>query len=417
MNNKSVLYIAFHYPPILGSSGVLRSLAFTRHLADNGWHTVVLSVSLKSYQSWSSKQLSMLPQNVEVIRAFARNSAISFSLKGKYFSFMAQPDNWQSWIVGGFIRGLAAIFKKKPSVIVSTYPIASAHIIGYFLHRVTGIPWVADFRDPMAQEGYPANRTTRKIFDWVERKAVAKCQRIIVTTKGTQALYRNRFPEVNPDIFTLIPNGYDAVAFEGLIKTPRESDKLVLLHSGVVYPSERDPRDFFNALVQLKQAGLICAERIEIRLRATGHDELYKPMLRKLGIDDIVSLLPIVPYQQALQEMLNVDGLILMQAENCNFQVPAKAYEYIRADKPILGLMPLEGDTGQLLAELPQSYIAPLDDSEEIGKRLMAFLDGMNNQKSVDSIDIEQYSRQHQAKIFEQMLTDASKEAVSLQGT
>jgi len=409
MSKKSVLYIAFHYPPILGSSGVLRSLAFTRHLADNNWHTVVVTASLVSYQSWSPQQLTMLPRNVEVIRAFARNCSKSFSIKGKYFSFMAQPDNWQSWIVGGAISGLRAIRKRKPSVIVSTYPIASAHIIAYLLHRVSGIPWVADFRDPMAQQDYPANSTTRKIFNWIERKAVAHCHRIIVTTKGTQQLYRERFALANPKLFALIPNGYDALAFEGVTPMAQSGDKVVLLHSGVIYPSERDPTSFFKALAQLKHSGVICSTTLEVRLRATGHDQLYLPMLKELNIDDIVHLQPIVPYQQALQEMLSVDGLLLMQAANCNLQVPAKLYEYIRANKPILGLMPATGDTGILLKTIPHSHIAPLDDSDVIMKRLVEFLELACQKKVLAPISAEQYSRQFQAKIFEQVLDDITK--------
>ena len=45
----------------------------------------------------------------------------------------------------------------KPAAIWSTYPIATAHLIGAELHRKTGLPWIADFRDPMAQDGYPAD--------------------------------------------------------------------------------------------------------------------------------------------------------------------------------------------------------------------------------------------------------------------
>jgi len=410
MNPKSVLYIAFHYPPILESSGVLRSLAFTRHLSENDWHTTVLSASLTSYKSWSNEQLTMLPPHVEVIRAFGRNSAKSFSIKGRYFAFMAQPDNWQSWIVGGVISGLIAIGKQKPAVIVSTYPIASAHIIGYLLHRLSGIPWVADFRDPMLQDDYPARGVTRRIFSWIERKAVKHCQRIIVTTKGTQQLYQQRFFDAAPQLFTIIPNGYDALAFEGLTASVGESSKTVILHSGVIYPSERDPSNLFQALAQLKHDKLIDADTLEIRLRASGHEDRYQSMLEQLGISDIVTLKPIIPYREALQEMLSVDGLLLIQAANCNLQIPAKVYEYICVKKPILGLMPLEGDTGQLVSSLPQSYISPLDDSNKISSTLMEYLTTLNVQ-STEQIDTQQYSRQSQAVIFEQILEQAIMQA------
>jgi len=405
MSNKSALYIAFHYPPVLGSSGVLRSLAFTRHLADNGWHTVVISASLQGYDAWSNEQMAMLPHNVEVVRGFCRNSAKSFSIKGKYLSLMALPDNWQSWIVGGVISGLNAIRKQRPSVIVSTYPIASAHIIALILHKLTGIPWVADFRDPMAQDDYPADLRKRRIFQWIEKKAVKHAAAFVVTTKGTQALYRQRYAQADPQLFQLIPNGYDAVAFAGLASNTKQHGKTVILHSGIIYPSERDPTSLFKALAALKQRGEISAQWLEIRLRATGHDQRYAQMLEQYQIADLVQLAPIIPYQQALQEMYNVDGLLLMQAANCNFQIPAKVYEYIKVNKPILGLMPLEGDTGQLVDSLVQAHLCPLDDQLAIEQTLLQFLSMLAQKKPIEQDEVEQYSRQYQAQVFEQVLS------------
>lgn len=403
--NKSVLYIAFHYPPILGSSGVLRSLAFTRHLAECNWHTRVITASLKSYNSWSNEQLSMLPENVQVIRAFARNTSKSFSFYGKYLRLMAQPDNWQSWIVGGFFSGVKAILKRRPQVIVSTYPIASAHFIAYLLHKVSGIAWVADFRDPMAQDGYPAHKTTWRIYAWIEKKAVKHCRHIIVTTPGTKRLYQQRFPLADKHLFQLIENGYDAVAFSKLTSTESLNDKTVLLHSGVIYPSERDPAKFFAAIAALKRAGKISHDRLEIRLRATGHDSLFAPILEELDIADIVKLLPIVSYTQALEEMISVDGLILLQAQNCNLQIPAKLYEYIKVGKPILGLMPADGDTGTLLQTIENSYIAALDDAMAIEQTLECYLTFIDEGTWQANQSTEQYSRQFQAKKFEALLS------------
>ena len=90
---KNALYIAYHYPPILGSSGVHRTLAFTRHLQEQGWQTSVLTASLKAYERWKLIKISLSPQNINVIRAFARNTAKHLSYKGKYVSWMALPDN------------------------------------------------------------------------------------------------------------------------------------------------------------------------------------------------------------------------------------------------------------------------------------------------------------------------------------
>ena len=43
---KSVLLMAFHYPPCAGSSGVLRTLKYSRYLPNHGWRPIVLTAHL-----------------------------------------------------------------------------------------------------------------------------------------------------------------------------------------------------------------------------------------------------------------------------------------------------------------------------------------------------------------------------------
>lgn len=72
--------------------------------------------------------------------------------------------------------------------------------------------------------------------------------------------------------------------------------------------------------------------------------------------------------------MLAVDGLLLLQAANCNNQIPAKLYEYLRAQRPILALTDPVGDTAQKLKSMGIDTIAPLDSTEEIQQALSHFL-------------------------------------------
>jgi hypothetical protein len=413
---KSVLYIAYHYPPILGSSGVHRTLAFTRHLQEQDWKISVLTTSLTAYDNWEAEQNKFIPQNTNVIRAFARNTAKHLSFKGKYFSWMALPDNWQSWILGGFFSGLKSIYQNRPSVIVSTYPIASAHVIAYLLHKVTGIPWVADFRDPMAQEDYPTDKRKKKIFEWIEKKAVKHCKNIILTAPGAVEFYQNKFPQIDKSFWQLVPNGFDEHIFSGVKASSAKPEdntennkKITLLHSGVIYPSERDPSDLFQAIAELKQEHKIDKENFNLILRATGHDEQYQLKLTTLNITDIVNLAPPVPYKKALQEMLNVDGLLLLQADNCDYQIPAKAYEYIRAQKPVLALTSTTGDTGKLLKSAGVSCITPLDDKEKIKLALIHYLEKIiaNSFYYLSEEETLKFSRQYHAKAFEKILLSA----------
>lgn len=413
---NSVLYIAYHYPPILGSSGVHRTLAFSRHLQVHGWQTTVLTASLTAYDRWEAEQNKFIPPKTNVIRAFARNTAKHFSFKGKYVSWMALPDNWQSWILGGFFSGLKSIYQNRPSVIVSTYPIASAHVIAYLLHKVTGIPWVADFRDPMAQEDYPTEKRKKKIFEWIEKKAVKHCKNIILTAPGAVEFYQNKFPHTDKSFWQLVPNGFDEHIFSGVealdaqaCMSNEQSKPITLLHSGVIYPSERDPSDLFQAIAELKKEQKIGKDNFKLILRATGHDEQYQIKLAALDIQDIVNLSPPIPYKEALQEMLSVDGLLLLQADNCDYQIPAKAYEYIRAKKPVLALTSMTGDTGKLLISAGISCITPLNDKENIKLILVSYLEKIAAESFnfLSEEDILKFSRQYHAQAFEKILLSA----------
>jgi hypothetical protein len=72
--------------------------------------------------------------------------------------------------------------------------------------------------------------------------------------------------------------------------------------------------------------------------------------------------------------MLAADGLLILQAANCNAQVPAKLYEYLRAARPLLALTDAAGDTAATLRAAGIDTIAPLDDAAAIAAALLRFL-------------------------------------------
>ena len=148
----------------------------------------------------------------------------------------------------------------------------------------------------------------------------------------------------------------------------------MLLHSGIVYSAERDPTQLFAAMRQLKQGGHPLASRLLLRLRATVNDERLRIMLDDAGIADMVELAPPIPYADALAEMVAVDGLLVLQASCCNNQIPAKAYEYLRAGRPLLALTDPAGDTADVIRRAGIDTLAPLDDSRAILTALIDFL-------------------------------------------
>ena len=388
---KNILMIAFHYPPYHGGSGIHRTLKFSRHLPDHNWHPIVLSASPKAYPEIDSDQLRSIPEAVRVARAFALDAARHFSIRGSYSKWTALPDRWATWLLGAIPIGLRLIRKYRPNVIWSTYPIATAHLIGLVLHRFTGVPWVADFRDSMTEDDYPRDPQTRRVYRWIEQKTVRHCSRAVFTTPGTTAMYKKRYPELPTSRWSMIANGYDEedfVAVEQMIgEQSNARDRTVLVHSGVLYPSERDPLAFFAALSDLQQSGLISATNLQIVLRGSGSEEFYDKELRRQGLKGIVILEKSISHHAALAEILRADGLLLFQAANCNHQIPAKTYEYLRARKPIFAMTDPKGDTAGLLKSLGVHTIVALDQKEQIRARLKEFLDEVHRRQALLSSD------------------------------
>jgi len=376
---KRLLMVAYHFPPLAGSSGIQRTLRFVQHLPDFGWETMVLTVHPRAYERTSDDLMRDVPAGTRVERAFAIDAARHLSLAGRYPGFLARPDRWISWRFPGIATGMRIIREWQPQAIWSTFPIATAHVIGDALQRRSGLPWIADFRDPMAQEGYPADPRVWRSYQRIEEGAIRRARFSTFTTPSAARVYRQRYPAA-ADRIVMLENGYDEESFSGIGDTtvlhePLHTGAKTLLHAGLVYPSERDPTQLFAAVRRLVVSGRLRHGTLKLRFRASGHEPFLRDLIRTHGLDDWVELLPPVPYRAALDEMVRADGLLLLQAANCNEQIPAKIYEYVRAGRPVIALTDPEGDTAAVVRDAGLDTVARLDSEEAIADLLIRFVD------------------------------------------
>ena len=408
--------IAYHFPPLAGSSGIQRTLRFVQHLPSLGWQPLVLSADPRAYENTSNDLLADVPTATVVRRAFALDTARHLQFKGRYLGWMARPDRWISWQFDAMRQGLQLIEEYKPDVIWSTYPIATAHVIASKLHRKTGIPWVADFRDPMAQDSYPADPHTRQSYLAIEADAAAHARYCVFTTPGAARIYQQRYTAADSRMVVL-ENGYDEESFASTAQHPTVDSTLadgkrplLMLHSGIVYPSERDPTQLFEALGRLQKAGILSPAELRIRFRASVHDDLLQSLAQAHGAQDFIELCPSIPYREALAEMLAVDALLVMQASNCNAQIPAKIYEYLRAGKPILGLTDPAGDTAGVLREAGLNDMARLDSVDEIERVLPALVRDWRRGKTAlpQPLVVQLASRRGRSESFVRLLREAA---------
>jgi hypothetical protein len=425
-HQRSILMIAYHFPPCNVSSGLQRTLGFLRHMPEHGWQPLVLSAHPRAYSSVANDQLKDVPASVPVHRAFALDTAVHLGFRKRYFNWMALPDRWVSWLIGAVPAGLAMIARHQPKVLWSTYPIATAHLIAYVLHRLTGIPWVADLRDPMVEidpvtkQQWPIDPTIRRTRLWVERLTLRHCTRAVFASPGSLRIYQERYPEVARKHLVLIQNGYEEDSFREAEALPkpqaRGTQQIVLLHSGVLYPSpDRHPGAFFSALGSLMRAGEISPSNLKVILRASSYEDGYRQLIQKEKLDEIVFLEPGIPYRQALAEMLSVDALLIFQGHDSNPAIPAKLYEYFRARRPIFAMADASGDTAGEIRGAGIGTIVPLDSADEIAAGLSKFLSDLRAGRGpvLSASEIRRHSRANKTMELVRLLDEVVDQRVA----
>ena len=413
---RTVLLIAYHFPPVQGSSGVQRTLRFAQHLPKYGWRPIVLSIDPRAYESTAQVVGNEAPAGLAVHRAFGFNTATQLSILGRYPAALALPDRWATWRYWAVPRGMRIIREQRVDALWSTFPIATAHLIGLELARKSRLPWLAEFRDPMWQSDWPPEPRANRVWQALERKIFAAAERAVFVAPGAIEMYAERFPQIERRNFALVENGYDEETFrrageaEPPVHSVAEARPVTLLHSGIIYSSERDPTQFFAAIAELKAQGAVSAKVLRIVLRASGTETNFRAELERLGIADIVQLQPSIDYVSALREMLTVDGLLILQAANCNAQVPAKLYEYLRADRPILALTDPKGDTARTLDAAGAGLVARLDSVAEIREALLRLMGQIRNGnwRRASRETVAGYSREAQAAKLARLLDEVA---------
>ncbi|HUY02151.1 MAG TPA: glycosyltransferase [Rhodocyclaceae bacterium] len=406
--SKTVLMTGFHFPPSALSSGHLRFLAFAKYLPECGWDPVVLSATPNAYELTDPASVRSIPTGCSVYRAFALDTKRHLAVMGKYPSSLALPDRWASWWPAAVWNGLRLIKRHRAQAIWSTFPIMTSHCVAYTLHRLTGIPWIADFRDPVASSTSGKHpMAVRSQAHW-ERRVLSHASRSVFTTPGAMQWCAERFPEASrAGRLTVIANGYDEEAFVDLGCPPAQAGRpLVLLHSGLLYPEGRSPVLFFAALARLRDSGSITPGLLKVVLRASGSEAAYTREIQRLRLGEMVTLAPPIGNHEALLEQAAADGLLLFQGSKFDLQIPAKVYEYLRIGQPIFALVGPNGDTATLLRESGGAELVAADDVDAIATGLRGFLHALiqGTAPSPRPAAVVQYSRRAGAMLLASLL-------------
>lgn len=391
--NMRVLVIAYDFPPH-AAIGTIRTVRLVRQLHHEGCHVTVLTGSPCTYLPGTPVERELeaqVPSGVELlqvraVRPFAAlegrirrtrsrrskgaapasmdkdgNARTATSevrswwvtalirLRDAVEAVLDIPDKESGWIVPAVARGVVHMLRAgRPDVIYSSAPPWSGQVVALWLARLSGRPWIADFRDPWARapwrDWHFAFR--RRAVAALERRVVLRADAVLFVTEANRTEFSALYGPSAAGRFQLVPNGCDPTELERLALLPPR-DEFVLLHAGTFY-GPRSPMRVIEAIARAVHRGALDPRRFRLRLLGTIHLSVDLPTeCARLGVSDVVEFVPRVTRAESLREMKSASALLLVQVAT-TVSVPAKAYEYLAAGRPVLALSE-EGETSSLV--------------------------------------------------------------------
>ena len=260
------------------------------------------------------------------------------------------------WLAPALTAAMQVVREFRPDALLTSSPSNWVHLLGLGLKRRFNLPWVADFRDPWVTDGTPnqgRSLTLRWQTFW-ERSVMKRADTIVANAPLALKSIQEVYPQHAHKMVT-ITNGYDAESFPAV--PHRAPNGLVtLLHAGEVSQG-RDPRPLLDALQGLGQEQQGLAQKLRVRFlgKVTPTDIAegfnFPGELERRSLRDTVVVEGRVPYQRVLGDMSSTDILLMLDTPGRRIGIPAKAYEYLGARRPILALAERDGDVAWLLKE------------------------------------------------------------------
>jgi glycosyltransferase involved in cell wall biosynthesis len=290
-----------------------------------------------------------------------------------FMRFAAPYNDRLPWVPYAAAAAARLIRARKIDAIYSTSPFLASHFAALWLKRRFGLPWIADFQDPICDNPF-RNRGWFYPYDpIIERRIFARADKLIANTDAIAEVWRQRYP-ARRDAISVLWNSFDPD--ESIEPTaPVARAHRVLAHIGTLYGG-RHPGQLLGSLKRLG----IGTDTLRVRLIGPIDDAVlaaHGPGFDAMGdVLDVTNAL--VPREEALRETAAADCLLLLDVNERNtaFQVPSKVLDYIRIGKPVLAYTPASSPVDRILKESGVAYVAIAPDmpEAEADRRVEAFL-------------------------------------------
>lgn len=283
-------------------------------------------------------------------------------------SLLWLPDDRQGFVLPAW-RKARALVKSGGTLVYSTAPPYSPHIVGLLLSRRPSVQWVMELRDPWADNDqkpwWVRTRATDALDARLERLCLTRADRVITVSEGISRRLRARLPALDPSRLLVARNGIEHLASP--VPGERRPGPVRIVYTGTFYYS-RDPRPFLRGLAAVCRRQGLGPDAVQVDFigacRAVGTVSVDKE-IDALGLTGIVRIQDWLPHAAAQAVVEQADVLLLLAQEQPD-QIPNKLYEYLGSRRPILAFADAEGETARMLRRAGGHYVVTGDDAGEV---------------------------------------------------
>lgn len=421
---KRVLIISYYWPPT-GGSGVQRWVKFAKYLPSEGWQPVIYTPENPEQLAIDESLAAEIPAEVEVIKTRivepyeiykkllrksghskeavevnpvnAQNKSflqkVAMWVRGNLF----RPDPRCMWI-GPSVRFLKKYLKEHPvDLIVSTGPPQSMHLIGRRLALETGLPWIADFRDPWTKIFYfkhlSMTHGTERWHKKMEKKVLDDTSVVVAVSP----LVQQEFQAMTSTRVELITNGFDECDFaaEPCHEAEGGSDnEFCVTHTGL-FAADGNPTVLWEVLAEKCASDNAFRKALKIKLIGKTDDSILTA-LNEAGLSECVKNIGYLPHSEAVEQQRNASLLILPLRKEPEYKavLPGKLFEYLASRRPVLGIGQKDGAMAMILNETKTGVVLDWEDREAIACHIDSCWEKHLAGKLVtDGADISQFTR------------------------
>ena len=436
---KRVIVITYYWPPT-GGSGVQRWVKFAKYLKDEGWQPVIYTPENPEQLAVDESLLEEIPADCKVIKTrivepyelykkFLKKSghskeavevnpvnAQNKSLAQKFAMWIRgnlfRPDPRCLWI-GPSVRFLKKYLEENPvDLIVSTGPPQSMHMIGRRLAKATGLPWIADFRDPWTKIFYfkhlSMTRSTERWHKKMEKKVLDEASAVVAVSP----LVQQDFQAMTQTPVELITNGFDECDFADERCTEADGGpdrKFVITHTGL-FAADGNPTMLWTVLAEKCRKDDTFRKLMKIKLVGKTDEQITSSITAE-GLGDNLMNLGYQPHSEAIQAQRTASLLILPLRKEPEYMavLPGKLFEYLASWRPVLGIGQTDGAMSMILNTTKTGVVLEWEDKASIERFIdLCWERHLKGELSVEDADISQFTRKaltrRMAELFDRVI-------------